>query len=65
MTEGPFGTELVLVVPVQDPDGQMFSQTSRVIGVDGPRWMLRGTVLGDAAVERVGGERRWSRRSAT
>jgi Protein of unknown function (DUF3710) len=49
--EGPFGTELVLVVPVQDPDGQIFSQTSRVIGVDGPRWLLRATVLGRAAVE--------------
>jgi hypothetical protein len=50
-TEGPFGTELVLVVPVQDPEGQIFSQTSRVIGIDGPRWLLRGTVLGRAAVE--------------
>jgi hypothetical protein len=50
--EGPFGTELVLVVPVEDPDsGQIFSQTSRVIGVDGPRWLLRGTILGRAAVE--------------
>ncbi|GAA2793142.1 DUF3710 domain-containing protein [Kribbella solani] len=50
-TDGPFGTELVLVVPVEDPEGQIFSQTSRVIGVDGPRWLLRGTVLGRAAVE--------------
>ncbi|MET9311485.1 DUF3710 domain-containing protein [Kribbella sp. NPDC003505] len=50
-TDGPFGTELVLVVPVEDPEGQVFSQTSRVIGVDGPRWLLRGTVLGRAAVE--------------
>jgi hypothetical protein len=50
-TEGTFGTELVLVVPVEDPDGQIFSQTSRVVGVDGPRWLLRATVLGRAAVE--------------
>lgn len=50
-TDGPFGTELVLVVPVEDPEGQVFSQTSRVIGVDGPRWLLRATVLGRAAVE--------------
>ena len=50
--EGPFGTELVLVVPVEDPEnGQIFSQTSRVIGIDGPRWLLRGTLLGRAAVE--------------
>ena len=50
-TDGPFGVELVLVVPVEGPDGQIFSQTSRVIGVDGPRWLLRATVLGRAAVE--------------
>ena len=50
-TDGSFGTELVLVVPVEDPEGQIFSQTSRVIGVDGPRWLLRATVLGRAAVE--------------
>lgn len=50
-TDGSFGTELVLVVPVEDPDGQIFSQTSRVLGVDGPRWLLRATVLGRAAVE--------------
>ncbi|GAA0618485.1 DUF3710 domain-containing protein [Kribbella sandramycini] len=49
--EGPFGTELVLVVPVEDPDGKIYSQTSRVIGVDGPRWLLRATVLGRAAVD--------------
>jgi hypothetical protein len=50
-SEGSFGTELVLVVPVEDPQGQIFSQTSRVLGVDGPRWLLRATVLGRAAVE--------------
>lgn len=49
--DGPFGPELTLVVPVQDPDGQMYSQRSRVVGVDGPRWLLRGTVLGRAALE--------------
>lgn len=49
--DGSFGTELRVVVPVQGPDGQMFSQTSRVIGVDGPRWLLRGTLLGRAAIE--------------
>jgi hypothetical protein len=48
---GPFGPELTLVVPVQDPSGQMYSQTSRVIGIDGPRWLLRGTLLGRAAIE--------------
>lgn len=50
--DGPFGPELTLVVPVQDSDGQMFSQTSRVIGVDRPRWLLLGTMFGQAALER-------------
>ncbi|MFK4085772.1 DUF3710 domain-containing protein [Kribbella sp. NPDC020789] len=49
--EGTFGTELVLVVPVEDPDGKIYSQTSRVVGIDGPRWLLRATILGRAAVE--------------
>jgi hypothetical protein len=50
-TETGFGTELVLVVPVEDPDGKIYSQTSRVVGIDGPRWLLRATILGRAAVD--------------
>ncbi|WP_405058236.1 DUF3710 domain-containing protein [Kribbella sp. NBC_01505] len=50
-SETGFGTELVLVVPVEDPDGKIYSQTSRVVGVDGPRWLLRATILGRAAVD--------------
>jgi hypothetical protein len=49
--EGEFGTELKLALPLVDPDGQSVSQLSRVVGVDGPRWFLRGTFLGDAAVD--------------
>jgi hypothetical protein len=49
--DGPFDTELRLVLPVEDPEGQIVSQTSRVIGVNGPRWLLRATVLGRAAVD--------------
>lgn len=44
--EGPFGTELRCDVPVTKPDGETVRQPSRVIGVDGPRWMLRATLLG-------------------
>ena len=50
-SESPFGTDLVLVVPVEDPDGKIYSQTSRVVGIDGPRWLLRATILGRAAVD--------------
>jgi hypothetical protein len=47
--DGEFGTELKLVVPVQTPDGRQGTQTSRIVGVDGPRWLLRGTFLGKSA----------------
>jgi Protein of unknown function (DUF3710) len=47
--DGEFGVELTLVVPVQTPDGKQATQTSRVVGVDGPRWLLRGTFLGKSA----------------
>lgn len=48
---GEFGTELVCMVPVTTPDGQPATQPSRVIGVNGPRWFLRATLLGLPAVE--------------
>lgn len=50
-TSGPFGPELRVTVPVALPDGRRGAQPSRVIGVDGPRWMLRATFLGRAVVE--------------
>jgi uncharacterized protein DUF3710 len=49
--EGEFGTELKLALPLVDPAGQPVSQLSRVVGVDGPRWFLRGTFLGEAAAD--------------
>lgn len=49
--EGKFGTELVCEVRVTRPDGQTGTQTSRVIGVNGPRWLLRATFLGEPARE--------------
>ena len=47
--DGPFGTEVRCVLPVKTPDGAPAVQPSRVIGVDGPRWALRGTFLGPVA----------------
>ncbi len=49
--DGEFGTELKLVVPVQTPDGRQATQPSRIVGVEGPRWLLRGTFLGKSAQE--------------
>ncbi|MEZ0580867.1 DUF3710 domain-containing protein [Nocardioides sp. MH1] len=51
--DGPFGTELLCEVQVQTGDGQTGNQTSRVIGFNGPRWLLRATFLGRPAVEQA------------
>lgn len=48
-TDGEFGTELSVAVPVMTPDGRQATQLSRVVGVEGPRWLLRGTFLGKGA----------------
>lgn len=47
--EGRFGTELVCEVRMTRADGQTGTQTSRVIGVNGSRWLLRATFLGEPA----------------
>lgn len=48
--DGAFGPELRIRVPVKLPDGEDGFQPSRIIGVEGPRWLLRGTFLGEAAL---------------
>lgn len=47
--EGPFGPELHVRVPV-DIDGEEGFQPSRIVGIEGPRWLLRATFLGDAGL---------------
>ncbi|MGW2327965.1 DUF3710 domain-containing protein [Streptomyces sp. NPDC001700] len=49
--EGPLGWELRAQVPVQLPDGKNGVQVVRFIGVDGPRWFLRGVISGQGAVQ--------------
>jgi hypothetical protein len=49
--EGRFGTELVCSMPVTSPDGRTGTQPSRVIGVNGPRWFLRATLVGQPALD--------------
>lgn len=50
-SDGEFGTELTLKVPVQTADGKQATQPSRIVGVEGPRWLLRGTFLGRSALQ--------------
>ncbi|MBE2999595.1 DUF3710 domain-containing protein [Nocardiopsis sp. HNM0947] len=50
--EGPFGAELRALVPVKgrtNEEGKQMGQRVRFIGVDGPRWVLRGVVRGEGA----------------
>ena len=50
--EGPFGPELVAEIPVaagQEAGG--VTRLARFIGVDGPRWFLRGVIAGEGAID--------------
>lgn len=54
--KGTFGTELFARVPVQAPPGAPQpppgqTQPLRFVGVDGPRWFLRGLLTGPAATD--------------
>ena len=54
--EGPWGTELITQMKVKLADGQPAVQQTRIIGVNGPRWMLRATLLGRPAMEPSAGK---------
>ncbi len=49
--QGSFGTELQCRVPMQSSDGQPVTQVSRIVGHEGPAWLLRATLMGRPAVE--------------
>ena len=51
LREGRWGTEVLCQLPVQLPDGQTGAQVSRMIGFNGPRWLLRATFIGRPAVD--------------
>lgn len=46
--DGEFGRELRVQMPVTTPGGSG-TRHVRFVGVDGPRWMIRGTFTGSAA----------------
>lgn len=46
---GPLGSQLRANVPATTPEGQNVLQSVRFVGVEGPRWLLRGVMLGAAA----------------
>jgi hypothetical protein len=49
--EGPLGAELLAEVPVVAGGGGAEKRLARFIGVDGPRWFLRGVIGGRATSE--------------
>nr|WP_300141803.1 DUF3710 domain-containing protein [Propionicimonas sp.] len=50
LAEGPFGTEVRRVLPQEGPGGEQLFHVSRIWFAEGPRWLLRGTLLGEAAI---------------
>ncbi|MDO5534276.1 MAG: DUF3710 domain-containing protein [Propionibacteriaceae bacterium] len=52
--QGPFGTEVRRVLPMEGPEGEQLFHVSRIWLVEGPRWLLRGSLMGRAGL--VGGE---------
>ncbi|WP_323794286.1 DUF3710 domain-containing protein [Nocardioides sp.] len=48
--EGRFGTELMCQMKVQRPEG-VVTQPSRIVGINGTRWLLRATLLGRPAID--------------
>lgn len=50
LAPGPFGVELRRLLPVTTPEGEEGYQPSRMWVVEGPRWLLRGIIYGEAAL---------------
>jgi len=51
LTVGPFGPELLAEIPATAPGQPGSTRLARFVGVDGPRWFLRGVIAGDGAVD--------------
>lgn len=51
--DGPFGRELRARIPMEAPGGGRNVQPARFMGVDGPRWFLRGMLHGPASTDPV------------
>lgn len=55
--EGPLGPELLAEVPTAEAEGAKSMRLARFVGVDGPRWFLRGVIGGAAAADPAAAER--------
>lgn len=51
LRDGVFGPEVLAEIPVASSGTTGETRIARFVGVDGPRWFLRGVIAGDAAVK--------------
>ena len=49
--DGTLGSELLAEIPAVSGDGGAVTRLARFVGVDGPRWFLRGVIGGAAAAD--------------
>lgn len=50
LAEGPYGTEIRRIIPLQNEEGETMYHVSRTWFAHGPRWLLRGVLLGEAGM---------------
>lgn len=50
MYTGEFGAEMLTRLPATTEDGKRGERIARFVGVDGPRWFLRGVISGEAVL---------------
>lgn len=53
LTVGPFGPELLAEIPAAVAGQPGSKRLARFVGVDGPRWFLRGVIAGEGAVDQA------------
>ena len=51
VVNGPFGPEVQAQIPVAAAGTEGGTRLARFVGVDGPRWFLRGVIAGEAIVD--------------
>ncbi|MFW0119027.1 DUF3710 domain-containing protein [Rothia sp. CCM 9417] len=49
-SDGAFGRQLITRVPAELPDGRKGFRIARFVGIDGPRWFVRGVFSGKAVL---------------
>lgn len=52
-SNGPLGRQIISKLPAKTADGRKGFRVARFVGVDGPRWFLRGVFSGDAALKPI------------